>query len=97
VEAKGWLKLKGRSVFYGRKEGSNVAVVTLDVTGEMCPIPIVKSKIRLKRMSRGDVLLVISDHSCAAQSLVEHMLNLGYPTTMEEPAPGLWHIRIVVP
>lgn len=71
--------------------------MTLDATGEMCPIPIVRSKIRLKKMNRGDLLLVISDHSCAAQSLLEHMLNLGYPTTLEEPEAGLWHIRIQVP
>ncbi|MGI9950744.1 sulfurtransferase TusA family protein [Moorellaceae bacterium AZ2] len=46
-------------------------VYRLNVYSEMCPIPILRTKVRLKSLNRGDILIVETDHSGTTQALVD--------------------------
>jgi tRNA 2-thiouridine synthesizing protein A len=41
----------------------------LDVRGEICPVPLVETIKELKKMRKGEVLKVISDHPPAKRSI----------------------------
>lgn len=69
-------------------------MLRLDVCGEMCPIPIVKTKVRLKSMGVGDILVVVSDHSCTTRSLVDVVRKLGHRVEVTQPEAGIWEIMV---
>lgn len=66
----------------------------LDIWGEMCPIPIIKSQRKLKTMSAGDVLIMETEHSCTARGLVVWAQKEKYPVLEKEVANGIWRLEI---
>ena len=42
---------------------------TLDVRGEICPVPLVETVRKLKTLKKGDILKVLSDHPPAKKSI----------------------------
>ncbi|MBD3350602.1 MAG: hypothetical protein GF364_03855 [Candidatus Lokiarchaeota archaeon] len=46
---------------------------TLDVTGEVCPYPDVKSKRKVKKMQSGQVLKILIDYPLSAERIPETM------------------------
>ncbi|MCG0278706.1 MAG: sulfurtransferase TusA family protein [Thermanaeromonas sp.] len=71
-----------------------MAVYRLNVYGEMCPLPIVRVKIKLKSLARGDFLIVESDHSCTTQALVDVVKKMGHRAEVKTVGNGLWEIHI---
>ncbi|MDI6812355.1 MAG: sulfurtransferase TusA family protein [Desulfitobacteriaceae bacterium] len=66
----------------------------LDIWGEMCPIPIIKSQRKLKVMAIGDSLVLETEHSCTARGLVVWAQKEGYPISESEVAAGIWRLTI---
>lgn len=66
----------------------------LDIWGEMCPIPIIKSQRKLKGMAIGDVLILETEHSCTARGLVVWAQKKGYSISENEVAAGIWRLTI---
>ncbi|WP_258360108.1 sulfurtransferase TusA family protein [Moorella sulfitireducens] len=71
-----------------------MAVYRLDTCGEMCPIPIVRTKVKLKELKPGDMLIVTSDHSCTSQSLAETVQKMGYRVEVMGVSHGIWEVII---
>ncbi|WP_338826130.1 Putative sulfur carrier protein [Moorella thermoacetica] len=71
-----------------------MAVFRMDTCGEMCPIPIVRARVKLKQMAPGDILVVTCDHSCTSQSLAETMAKMGHRVEVREVANGIWEVTI---
>lgn len=71
-----------------------MTVHTLDVLGEMCPIPILKAQKLLKTIADSDAVLVITDHSCVEANLRSVLSARGYVFQSEEVVNGIWHITI---
>jgi len=71
--------------------------IEVNCLGDMCPAPVIKTKIALKRASPGDVVLITTDHSCTMKSLPELLKKMGYSSEVEEVDTGVWQIRIPVP
>ena len=42
---------------------------TLDLTGEICPVPLVETVKKLKTLKKGEVLKVLCDHPPAKKSI----------------------------
>jgi len=72
-----------------------VAVYRIDLTGELCPLPVLKARMKLVRMQEDDVLVVITDHSCAMKSLPDQIRRLGYDVQVAKVAVGIWEVTIV--
>jgi len=66
----------------------------VDCLGDMCPIPILKAREALKKISKGDSILLITDHSCVARSLIENFANKSYLIKEEEVINGIWEITV---
>ncbi|SES71280.1 TusA-related sulfurtransferase [Anaerobranca gottschalkii DSM 13577] len=67
----------------------------IDALGEMCPIPIIKAEKELKKLNKGEKLVLETDHSCSIQSVVKHFEGkYNYKCSYIEVEEGIWQITI---
>jgi tRNA 2-thiouridine synthesizing protein A len=72
-----------------------MALKELDVRGEICPYPMMKTVQALKRLGAADEgLEVITDHAPALETIPTQAIRLGFNTEIEETQASEWHIRI---
>jgi TusA-related sulfurtransferase len=68
---------------------------TLDVTGEVCPYPDVKSKRKIKKMKSGEILKVLVDYPLSAERIPETMNSLGHEVlSVDKTGNSSWTILI---
>ncbi len=67
----------------------------IDCFGDICPVPIIKIEKQLKTLPKGEVLEVVTDHSCTVESVTNKYKN--YNVEIEEVINGVWEIRISKP
>lgn len=70
-------------------------VKTIDCLGDMCPIPILKTRKELKSLGSGDTVKVVTDHSCVLESVMSNFKK--YDISYKEVINGVWEIFIVKP
>jgi TusA-related sulfurtransferase len=69
----------------------------LDVKGEVCPYPDVKSKRKVKKMSSGQVLKILVDYPLSAERIPETMKSLGHEViSVEKLGDSSWEICIKI-
>jgi len=66
---------------------------TLDVRGEICPYPMMRTVTALKRL-KGDeqVLEVVTDHAPALDTIPTQAARLGFETAIEESGGSEWRL-----
>ena len=70
-------------------------MVTLDLSGEICPYTLVKSKLALETILPGETLRVLLDHAPAARDVPRAFRESGHEVlAVDEPAPGRWEIVV---
>lgn len=67
---------------------------SMDCTGLMCPVPVVKAQIQYKKLAIGDSITIITDHSCTYPNIrdVFEKSNCKIETEEED---GIWEITII--
>ncbi|MFZ5640324.1 MAG: sulfurtransferase TusA family protein [Bacillota bacterium] len=66
----------------------------LNLVGEFCPLPLVKTREAVEKMSAGDVLLVKTDLSQGVRNIIKWCDNQGHDFDLDEVENGLWQITI---
>lgn len=67
----------------------------LDVRGEICPYPMMKTVQALKKLSPNDAgLEVITDHAPALETIPTQAVRLGYVVDIQETGSPEWRIRL---
>ncbi len=67
----------------------------LDVRGEICPYPMMKTVQALKKLNTGDEgLEVITDHAPALETIPTQAARLGYQAVIEETGSPEWRITL---
>ncbi|GFN22025.1 MAG: sulfurtransferase TusA family protein [Thermoanaerobacteraceae bacterium] len=66
----------------------------IDSLGEMCPVPNIKVREKLKELEMGDEIILETDHSCATTTIMNEMRRKGYKTKLEEVDTGIWRVII---
>ncbi|GIW07782.1 MAG: hypothetical protein KatS3mg060_2587 [Dehalococcoidia bacterium] len=66
----------------------------LDVRGEMCPYPAMKTKEALKRFT-GETLVVLTDHAPALSTVPWEGAKAGFAADIEATGAGEWKITLV--
>jgi len=67
----------------------------LDVRGEICPYPMMKTVQALKKLKGDDFgLEVITDHAPALETIPTQAARLGYASTIEETGSPEWTITL---
>lgn len=70
-------------------------MIKIDCFGDICPVPIMKIEKQLKTLPDGEVLEVVTDHSCTVESVANKFKK--YNVESEEVMNGVWEIRITKP
>jgi tRNA 2-thiouridine synthesizing protein A len=66
---------------------------TLDVRGEICPYPMMRTVTALKKLGGGEhVLEVVTDHAPALDTIPTQAARLGFETTIEESGGSEWRL-----
>lgn len=67
----------------------------LDVRGEICPYPMMKTVQALKKLSASDAgLEVITDHAPALETIPTQAVRLGYDVAITETGSPEWTITL---
>ncbi len=67
----------------------------LDVRGEICPYPMMRTVSALKKLSGDEkVLEVVTDHPPALETIPTQAARLGFRTEVEETGASEWRITI---
>ncbi len=66
----------------------------LDVRGEICPYPMMKTVETLHKLPDSEILEVLTDHPPALESIPFYTSRLGFHCAIEEDGPGQWRLRI---
>ena len=68
---------------------------TLDVRGEICPYPMMRTVSALKKLSRDErALEVVTDHAPALETIPTQAARLGFRTDIEETGASEWRIML---
>jgi tRNA 2-thiouridine synthesizing protein A len=68
---------------------------SIDVKGQVCPYPIIATRVELKKMGVGEVLEVTTDNPPTANETMPALCqSKNYPFEREELTPGVWKFRI---
>ena len=66
---------------------------TLDVRGEICPYPMMRTVTALKKLSGEELtLLVVTDHAPALETIPTQAARLGFRTEIEESGGSEWRL-----
>lgn len=66
---------------------------TLDVRGEICPYPMMRTVSALKRLPAGErALEVVTDHAPALDTIPTQAARLGFDTKIEESGGSEWRL-----
>jgi tRNA 2-thiouridine synthesizing protein A len=72
-----------------------MALKQLDVRGEICPYPMMKTVQALKKLKGDDLgLEVITDHAPALDTIPTQAARLGYAANIEETGSPEWKITL---
>lgn len=67
----------------------------LDVRGEICPYPMMRTVSALKKLSAGErTLEVVTDHAPALETIPTQAARLGFTTAVEEVGGSEWRITL---
>ncbi len=68
---------------------------SVDVKGQVCPYPIIATRMELKKIAVGDVLEVVTDNPPTANETMPALLDSRkLPYEREEVSPGVWRFLI---
>lgn len=68
---------------------------TLDVRGEICPYPMMRTVSALKKLSADEQTLeVVTDHAPALETIPTQAARLGFTTAVEEVGGSEWRIML---
>ena len=68
---------------------------TLDVRGEICPYPMMRTVTALKKLSKDErALEVVTDHPPCLETIPTQAARLGFRTDIEETGASEWRLTI---
>jgi tRNA 2-thiouridine synthesizing protein A len=70
------------------------AMKTLDVRGEICPYPMMKTVEMVEKLSEAETLEVLTDHAPALSTIPIAVGPLGYLIRIEPLGPAEWRIIV---
>ncbi len=66
----------------------------IDVRGEICPYPMMKTSEALKKLEGDETLEVLTDHAPALGTIPWEAAKNGYETTIEGAADSEWRLTL---
>lgn len=87
-----WLLLIYNTNLLNCKGG--VSMEKLNCFGDFCPVPLLKAKNAVKELASGEDFMLVTDHSCVVESIVDYFVKDKYELFIDEVLNGVWEITI---
>jgi len=68
---------------------------SMDLIGEICPIPLMKVRQRMEAAAAGEVVAVLTEQVHVARNIIEWAQAAGYRYSLRELADTGWEITLV--
>lgn len=69
-------------------------MVKVDCLGDFCPLPLLKAQEASAALAPGEGFLLVTDHSCTEEALVELFEGTGFTVESDEVINGVWEITV---
>ncbi len=66
----------------------------IDCFGDICPMPLMKIIKEYKKMSAGESVMAVTDHSCSEESINDYFKNKKAKVKSDEVMNGVWEIVV---
>jgi TusA-related sulfurtransferase len=67
----------------------------IDCFGDICPVPLLKAKSHLKEIKEGEHFVLVTDHSCVVQSIIDQYGDSKSEVIIDEVMSGVWEIEFI--
>lgn len=75
------------------QRGINLKNRVIDCVLDVCPIPLIKAKLNYKKLTSGESITIVTDHSCSCQNIKDAFSTVKASIDIEEEM-GIWYITI---
>jgi TusA-related sulfurtransferase len=72
----------------------NNEFIEINCLGDICPVPIIKLKKCENELSEGMKIMLVTDHSCTAESVKNYCASQRLKLKIIEPINGVWEMYI---
>lgn len=69
--------------------------VVLELLGEVCPVPLLKTEDKVKKLTCGDKLVIKVDHTQAVRNIMDWCEENDYEFEVEEIVTGIWGLEVI--
>lgn len=66
----------------------------IDCFGDICPVPLIKIIEEYKKMSAGESVMLVTDHSCSEENINDYFKNIKATVEASEVMNGVWEIVV---
>ncbi len=66
----------------------------VDCLGDICPVPIIKTKKELRKTKSGQSIMIVTDHSCTIEALADLFKHYNVKYETEEVINGVWEVTV---
>lgn len=66
----------------------------IDCFGDFCPIPLLKAQEACRSTPLGESFMLVTDHSCTVEALIEYFEPRHYTIDVDEVINGVWEITL---
>ncbi len=66
----------------------------IDCFGDICPVPLIKIIAEHQKMSMGESVMLVTDHSCSEESISDYFKDAKTTVESEEVMNGVWEIVV---
>ncbi|MGI6065249.1 MAG: sulfurtransferase TusA family protein [Bacillota bacterium] len=66
----------------------------LDLTGFVCPVPLIRTKEKIKELADGDILSIKTEHPRAVRNIMDWAYHEGYSFDVDDEENGVWFITL---
>jgi TusA-related sulfurtransferase len=71
-----------------------MATISVDCTGETCPVPLVETRKALRKAGQGDIVEIKGTHPASKKEIPMAVEAMGLELLGIEEESGVWTIRI---
>jgi len=68
---------------------------SLDLVGDICPIPLLKTEREMKKIRVGDVLLIETEHGRVVRNICDWAHKHGHRIEMMAVSDGIWRLKLI--
>ncbi len=69
-------------------------MIKINCLGDMCPVPVIKLQHHLEFLEAGELVMLVSDHSCTRNTVEAFAIGHHYRCDTVEVMNGVWEITL---